>query len=477
MIDKNSEVLIIAIQGNYAKAQDCIDNTKPNDSAQYIRATLENVVKLFYNKAAIGNIPAQSGKIDLIAAIANYKFAKNFTHMTKSDMQGIRQVTANVLAGTQKISLSEATDLLYRLKSCINIVGEKLDIDILHDNKNLPTPTTYKTAADFEENETEPSPTEIEKSMSETEKFWEAFNDLLMENGEPFKLTIDGDNAIIDKNNYATLKIEFTPTLKYFIVSIYTTNRASWNTLNSHKADINSQLAQKPVWGSTTTTCYIQSKSASAFYDNIPYKQIIEDILADTEIYLDILNQYSIPEDTTMLQPIASNQPILPKPLVANLSRGYGGRAQTVYDAGCNTFGWDRSKRGNFSMMKLLYATHATPEDYSVWCLCNIAQKVISNNRISWMNVDSIFNNGKNWANILLSDGSLIYEIWKDIGPAFPGYCDDMTTRVTFLKYKDTKGEYVFAGIYKPVKTEDKVMGSSVYHIKVYERIADTYGE
>lgn len=93
------------------------------------------------------------------------------------------------------------------------------------------------------------------------------------------------------------------------------------------------------------------------------------------------------------------------------------------------------------------------------------------------MNVDSVFNSGKNWANILLSDGSLIYEIWKDIGPAFPGYRNDMTTRVTFLKYKDTKGEYIFAGIYKPVKAEDKVIGSSVYHIKVYERIEDTYGK
>lgn len=477
MIDKNSEVLIIAIQGNYSKAQDCIDTAKLNGSAQYIRAALENVVRLFYNATAIGNIPVKNGKVDLIAAIADYKFAQNFTHMTKSDMQGIRQVTANVLAGTQKISLSEATDLLYRLKSCINIIGEKLNIDILHNSKNSPTPTTNKPADDFEEKAAEHTPTETEKPMPETEKFWAAFNDLLMENGEPFKLTIVGDNAIIDKNNYATLKVEFTPTLKYFTVGIYTTNRASWNNLNSHKADINSQLAQKPVWGSTTTTCYIQSKSASAFYDNIPYKQIIEDILADTEIYLDILNQYSIPEDTAMLQPIASNQPILPKPLVANFSRGYGGRAQTVYDAGCNTFDWDKSKRGNFSMMKILYATHATPEDYSVWCLCNIAQKVISNNRISWMNVDSVFNSGKNWANILLSDGSLIYEIWKDIGPAFPGYRNDMTTRVTFLKYKDTKGEYIFAGIYKPVKAEDKVIGSSVYHIKVYERIEDTYGK
>lgn len=451
MMDKNSEVLIIAIQGNYAKAQDCIDNAKPNGSAQYIRAALENVVRLFYNATAIGNIPVKNGKVDLIAAIANFKFAKNFTHMTKSDMQGIRQVTANVLADTQKISLSEATDLLYRLKNCVNIIGETLNINIF-DNKE-------------------------KKQMTETEKFWEAFNDLLMENGEPYQLAIDGDSATINKNNYATLKIEFFPALKYFTVGIYTTNKASWNTLNSHKTDINSQLSQKPIWGSTTTTCYIQSKSASAFYDNIPYKQLIEDLLADTEIYLDILNQYSIPEDNAMLKQITSNQLTLPNPLIANLTRGYGGRAQAIYDEGCDVFGWDKSKRGKFSMMKLLYATHATPEDYSVWFLCNIAQKVISNNNISWTNVDCIFNSGKNWANILLSDGSYIYEIWKDIGPDFPGYRDDISKRVTFLKYKDTRGEYVFAGIYKPVKTEDKVIGNSVYHTKVYERVEDTYGK
>lgn len=178
-----------------------------------------------------------------------------------------------------------------------------------------------------------------------------------------------------------------------------------------------------------------------------------------------------------MLPKSFSNQLILPHPLVANLKRGLGGRAQSIYDTGCDEFRWDRSKRGNFSMMKLLYATDATPEGHSVWFLCNIAQKVISNNGINWAIADTIFNKGKNWANFLLADGSLIYEVWKDIGPAFPGYRDDTTKRVTFLKFKDTNSDYAFAGIYEPVKLEDKIVNGKVYHIKVYERIAETYGE
>lgn len=461
MID-TAQQLIKDICVNYNSAEKCIAENKTSESAQYIRAALENAVTLFWNKKNLGAIPIKNGKIDLVSAIADSRFRFYFFDMTISDMQGIRQVSANVIANTTKLTPSEARDILARLKKCIEAISEKLGINI--PNSSAKSPVITDTTIEI-------------KPMTETQKFWAAFNELLMENGEPFNLTIDDDSAVIAKNNNANLTVTFNPTQKYFTVGIYTPNRMVWNTLNAHKAEINSQLAQKPTWGSTASACYVQIKSASAFYDNIPYAQLIESMLEDTETYIDIFNKYSLTEDAAMLPKGFSNQLVLPHPLVANLKRGFGGRAQPIYDAGCDEFGWETRKRGDFSMMKLLYATGATPEGHSVWFLCNIAQKVVSNNGIRWPIADATFDKGKNWANILLSDGSLIYEIWKDIGPAFPGYCDDMTTRVTFLKYKDTKGEYVFAGIYKPVKTEDKVMGSSVYHIKVYERIADTYGE
>lgn len=461
MID-TAQQLIKDICVNYNSAEKCIAENKTSESAQYIRAALENAVTLFWNKKNLGAIPIKNGKIDLVSAIADSRFRFYFFDMTISDMQGIRQVSANVIANTTKLTPSEARDILARLKKCIEAISEKLGINI--PNSSAKSPVITDTTIEI-------------KPMTETQKFWAAFNELLMENGEPFNLTIDDDSAVIAKNNNANLTVTFNPTQKYFTVGIYTPNRMVWNTLNAHKAEINSQLAQKPTWGSTTSACYVQIKSASAFYDNIPYTQLIESMLEDTETYIDIFNKYSLTEDAAMLPKSFSNQLILPHPLVANLKRGLGGRAQSIYDAGCDEFKWDRSKRGNFSMMKLLYATDATPEGHSVWFLCNIAQKVISNNGINWAIADTIFNKGKNWANFLLADGSLIYEVWKDICPSFPGYRDDTTKRVTFLKFKDTNDNYAFAGIYEPVKLEDKIVNGKVYHIKVYERIAETYGE
>lgn len=457
-----AQQLIKDICVNYNSAEKCIAENKTSESAQYIRAALENAVTLFWSKKNLGAIPIKNGKIDLVSAIADSRFRFNFFDMTISDMQGIRQVSANVIANTTKLTPSEARDILARLKKCIEAISEKLGINILNSSAESPfiTDTTIEI-----------------KPMTETQKFWAAFNELLMENGEPFNLTIDDDSAVITKNDNANLTVTFNPTQKYFTVGIYTSNRMVWNTLSAHKAEINSQLAQKPTWGSTTSACYVQIKSASAFYDNIPYAQLIESMLEDTETYIDIFNKYSLTEDSTMLPKGFSDQLILPHPLVVNLKRGFGGRAQSIYDAGCNTFGWDKSKRGNFSMMKILYATHATPEGHSVWFLCNIAQKVVSDNGIRWPIADATFAKGKNWANFLLADGSLIYEVWKDIGPAFPGYRDDTTKRVTFLKFKDTNSDYAFAGIYEPVKLEDKIVNGKVYHIKVYERIAETYGE
>ena len=75
----------------------------------------------------------------------------------------------------------------------------------------------------------------------------------------------------------------------------------------------------------------------------------------------------------------------------------------------------------------------------------------------------------------MFSDGSKIYEIWKNIGPDFPGYYNDNTTRLTLVKCKYTNNEYAFAGIYKPMKLEDRVINGKVYHIKHYQRIAKTY--
>lgn len=224
-----AQQLIKDICVNYNSAEKCIAENKTSESAQYIRAALENAVTLFWSKKNLGAIPIKNGKIDLVSAIADSRFRFNFFDMTISDMQGIRQVSANVIANTTKLTPSEARDILARLKKCIEAISEKLGINILNSSAESPfiTDTTIEI-----------------KPMTETQKFWAAFNELLMENGEPFNLTIDDDSAVITKNDNANLTVTFNPTQKYFTVGIYTSNRMVWNTLNAHKAEINSQLAQ-----------------------------------------------------------------------------------------------------------------------------------------------------------------------------------------------------------------------------------------
>jgi len=51
--------------------------------------------------------------------------------------------------------------------------------------------------------------------------------------------------------------------------------------------------------------------------------------------------------------------------LIRNLNKGYGTRAQDIYDDCCKKFGWDYSKRSLFAPQKPLYAAGATPEGYS----------------------------------------------------------------------------------------------------------------
>ena len=446
--------LIYNINKNYTEAEKLINENKLNECAKSIRAALENAVSLVWNKKHLYNLPLKNGNIDLMAAIADFRFRKNFFDMTISDMQGIRQITANVFSGIIKLSATEAKDLLSRLKNIIRIISEKLDHTILDTNANPAIQINNK---------------EI-KQMSETQKFWNAFNELLMENGDPFSIAIDGEKGTISKNAHGSLEIKFQPFKQSFKIGIYTSDKAAWNALNMHKQEINAKLAIKPIWGVNGTNYYIESQMGSAFFTPRPYRDIINEALIDISLYVESFGEYMKNIDSSV-------KFMLPTILHANLQRGFGGNAKEIYLAGCRQFEWKEELKNEFGMMRILYATHATPEDYSVWCLCKIAQKVDDDSFINWDEVDAIHESGKNWANILFSDGSKIYEIWKNIGPDFPGYYNDNTTRLTLVKCKYTNNEYAFAGIYKPMKLEDRVINGKVYHIKHYQRIAETYGK
>ena len=154
------------------------------------------------------------------------------------------------------------------------------------------------------------------------------------------------------------------------------------------------------------------------------------------------------------------------KQLIRNTSKGYGTRAQTIYDDCCKLFGWDSQQRYLFGTQQILYAKNATPEGYSPWFLPH-------NN---WTAT-----RGGNWFNKI--SGDLIEEMWLE---EKIGLYRDGTTRVTFAK---REGEYVFLGLYKPVTVETKILnhniidrhgktikrsGSKIW-IKIYQSISDVY--
>lgn len=143
--------------------------------------------------------------------------------------------------------------------------------------------------------------------------------------------------------------------------------------------------------------------------------------------------------------------------LARNLYKGYGGKAQIIYDECCKRFGWDYTKRGLFAPQKPLYAPGATPEGYSPLFLAHS----------NW--TDS---KGSNWTNTITS--TTIEERWDTVGYDF--YHDNYT-RVVFAKSKSCNWNYVFIGVYKPVGYRvEKLPNGTIRWIKIFERISDEYG-
>lgn len=143
--------------------------------------------------------------------------------------------------------------------------------------------------------------------------------------------------------------------------------------------------------------------------------------------------------------------------LVRNLNKGYGTRAQDIYDDCCKKFGWDYTKRGLFAPQKPLYAAGATPEGYSPLFLAHS----------NWTE-----SKGSNWTNTIT--GTTIEEKWDEVGYDF--YHDEYT-RVVFAKSKYCNWNYVFIGVYKPVAhREEKLPNGITRWVKVFERVSDEYG-
>ena len=146
-----------------------------------------------------------------------------------------------------------------------------------------------------------------------------------------------------------------------------------------------------------------------------------------------------------------------PNKLVRNLYKGYGTRAQAIYDECCGKFGWDYTKRGLFAPQKPLYAAGATPEGYSPLFLAHS----------NWTETK-----GGNMTNVITN--TTIEEKWDTLEYDFH---HDKYTRVVFAKSKKCQNNYVFIGVYKPVAhREEKLPNGQTVWVKVFERISDEYG-
>lgn len=148
-------------------------------------------------------------------------------------------------------------------------------------------------------------------------------------------------------------------------------------------------------------------------------------------------------------------------------TNSFGGKAQTIYDHCCESFGWDKSQRWAFGPQQILYAEGASPEGFSPWFLphSNLSETL-----------------GGNWFNIVTEN--TVEELW--ITPKH-GLHHDYTTRITFIKTKSNG--YVFLGLYHPTKVEEKLLDVDIVNkkgliikkagekvwIKHYELLDDIY--
>ena len=174
-------------------------------------------------------------------------------------------------------------------------------------------------------------------------------------------------------------------------------------------------------------------------------------VRAEEEYRVDILavDNSQVKKILSFMKPIAGR-------LVRNLSKGYGTRAQDIYDCCCKQFGWDYAKRGLFAPQKPLYAKGATPEGYSPLFLAHS----------NWTE-----SKGSNWSNTITE--KTIEEKWDEITHDF--YHDDHI-RVVFAKSKKCSWNYVFIGVYKPVEyREENLPNCKTRWIKIFERISDVY--
>ena len=301
-------------------------------------------------------------------------------------------------------------------------------------------------------------------------RFWEIFNELLDENGNPFEITKTDTYAVINKkqlNANVSLRIETRFVDGYIRVCIFINDNLPLFEKIMNTIDI------KKILGATYTTGTKESPNIRRIETRVPITLFNNDAAYEAiEKALPIIMKYITVCERYLPEVFVDNiQPIKEK-LVRNPDKGLGTAALGIYDECCQKFGWDIKKRHCFMAMTVLYASEATPEKYSPWFLAH-------------SNLTGTTNG--NWYNNIMPDGD-IEEIWREPTVGDIDVQEDMTIRVTFAKNKG-KG-YVFLGMYKPqgitteILDDDMIIGGKIFKrkgekiwVKTYKLISQIYPE
>lgn len=216
----------------------------------------------------------------------------------------------------------------------------------------------------------------------------------------------------------------------------------------------------------------VSDKAVSKWESDAGYPEIT--IFPKLAEIFDVTIDYIMTGKNTAMNTYTTNRlTTLPIPLVANFNHGIDTALQRIYDAGCRTYDWDKSKRNKFGNMQVLFANGATPEGYSVWGLTNC---IIDNGRKT-IDIDTaIAQSKKSWLDLIHYDGNTITEYWINTGAELDDFFDDATTRLAFAKLKSS-GPYVFLGIFKPTQWmhEPQLIGGKSVKSKTYTLISSKY--
>lgn len=485
MVNSKISGFVSIIKDNYKAAKN-FSIQEPQICAGAIRTALETAVKLFwlkkYDKEPVWIINGKE-EFNLYEAVKDSRFSSLFNEIIISDIHVIRKMCNDVLHGKEPFTVGVAQELLNRLEKCVEAIQSVIELNV------ITTPDSSSKTNDVAIEEKPiinyPIPTiPIITTNAATERriFWDMFEQALDENGNPFYLASRDHYATINRksaNCNLCLSLDFLVQKEFFRIGIYIQDDIKtphYDRLLLQKEEIEKALGFSPIWNNrgekNPNTRRIEIQLPFMPYVRDDYERLIDLALPIILKYIEVFSIYlpdAFKENYQRGEKVMVNSIKVYNPLVRNVHKGYGGRAQAIYDECCKVFGWDSSKRYLFGLQQILYAEKATPEGYSPWFLPH-------NN---WTETK-----GGNFFNEIYGD--VIEEMW--IKQKYGLYHDE-TTRVTFVKTKS--GEYVFLGIYNPIKVEEKLLkedivnnkGKIVKHagekvwIKTYQSISDEYAQ